>query len=104
MRACLRERRVETAGADRSIRPARSCELALVLVHHHGRAGSTVHRILGGSGYSTDRTWAHTTIIPTNSVIDASAAASSTTARIMMHPLMFEHKGNLVHGMFPVNS
>ena len=86
MRACLRERRVDEAGAERSIRPARSCELGRALVQRRGHAGGAVHKILGGSGYSTDRTWAHTTIIPTNSVIDASAAASSTTARIMMHP------------------
>src|SRR5258708_34292500 len=53
--------------------------------------------------YSTARTWAQTTIIPTNKVIDASAAASSTTARIMMHPPFFEHKGNIVHDTFQCN-
>jgi hypothetical protein len=35
-------------------------------------------------GYSTDNTCAQTTIIPTNRVMDANAAASSTTARIML--------------------
>src|ERR1700736_4970832 len=54
---------------------------------------SSAHRLVDGHRYSTARTWAQTTIIPMNRVIDASAAASSTTARIMMHlPLMYEHK------------
>lgn len=33
--------------------------------------------------YAAAKTWAHTTTIPTNRVIDASAAASSMTARNM---------------------
>jgi hypothetical protein len=56
------------------------------------------------AGYSTDSTCAHTTIIPTNRVMDANAAASSTTARIMMHSPCLEHRGNIVHDMFRVNA
>src|ERR1035438_7491681 len=113
MIACLKLRGLERAGAEWPIRPARSCELRRGLVQPHGRAGGVVHRILDGARlqdrqylterprpYSTAKTWAQTTIIPTNRVIDASAAASSTTARIMMHPLFFEHRGNIVHDMF----
>jgi hypothetical protein len=55
------------------------------------------------AGYGTDSTCAHTTIIPTNRVMDAKAAASSTTARTMVHSLRFEHRGNIVHDMFRVN-
>jgi hypothetical protein len=53
--------------------------------------------------YSTDSTCAHTTIIPMNRVMDASAAASSTTARIMLLSPRLEHRGNVVHDMFFVN-
>ena len=37
--------------------------------------------------YSVPRTWAHTAIMPRNRVIEANAAASSTTARNMMSSL-----------------
>jgi hypothetical protein len=41
-------------------------------------------------------------IMAINSVIDASAAASSTTARTMAFPHV-EHIGNIVHVLFAVN-
>jgi hypothetical protein len=46
--------------------------------------GPQLSHAVKAAGYSTDSTCAHTTIIPTNRVMDANAAASSTTARIMM--------------------
>jgi hypothetical protein len=56
------------------------------------------------AGYSADSTCAHTTIIPTNRVMDAKAVASSTNARIMLlSPRCCEHRGNIVHDMFLVN-
>src|ERR1700693_1388276 len=103
MIACLKARQPGTVGAERSIRPARSCELRRALVQPHGLASGAVHRLVDGPRYSTARTWAQTTIIPMNKVIDASAAASSTTARIMMRPPFFEHIGNIVHDTFRVN-
>jgi len=44
--------------------------------------------------------WAQTAIIPTNSVIDAKAAASSTKIRNITASLDLEHRENIVPFLF----
>jgi hypothetical protein len=46
------------------------------------------------------KSWAQTATIPTNSVIDARAAASSTKIRNMIASLGLEHRGNIVPFLF----
>jgi hypothetical protein len=46
------------------------------------------------------KSWAQTATMPTNSVIDAKAAASSTKIRNIVASLGLEHKGNIVPFLF----
>jgi hypothetical protein len=52
---------------------------------------------------TTPRTWAQTATMARNKVTDASAKASSATARTNgVSPLRVERKGNIVHLLFSV--
>ena len=48
------------------------------------------------------KSWAQTATIPTNSVIDARAAASSTKIRNIVASLGLEHRGNNVPFLFRI--
>ena len=72
---------------------------------HAGRckasSGHTTRRGDAEMDQSAARTWAHTTTMPRNKVMDASVAASSTTARNMTRPQdTTEHRKNIVHLLF----
>ena len=72
---------------------------------HAGRckasSGHTTRRGDAEMDQSAARTWAHTTTMPRNKVMDASVAASSTTARNMTRPQdTTEHRENIVRLLF----
>src|SRR4051794_36517082 len=56
--------------------------------------------VLGKSSQSWGINCAHTAIIPTNSAIDASAAASSTKVLNIARSFDLEHKRNIVPFLF----